>query len=71
MCRVQEGGAIYAVDSGGLSEHLTGLRGAEGLEGEAALGHAVARELRGDGGHELLGPACVEIIHAIDATSSA
>ena len=48
-------------DSGGLGEHVTGLRRAEGLEGEAALGHAVARELPRDRGHELLGPACVEI----------
>ena len=61
------GGTIYsgmrrrASDSGGLSEDLSGLRRAEGLEGEAALGHAVARELPRDGRHELLGPACVEI----------
>ena len=53
------GGAIYsgmrrrASDSGGLGEHVTGLRRAEGLEGEAALGHAVARELSRDGDHEL------------------
>ena len=73
------GGGIYsgmrrrASDSGGLGEHVTGLRRAEGLEGEAALGHAVARELPRDRGHELLGPACVEIkfqTHAIDATST-
>ena len=54
MCRVQGGEKIYLR---GLSEYLAGLRGAEGLEGEAALGHAVARELPRDGRHELLGPA--------------
>ena len=72
------GGTIYsgmrrrASDSGGLSEDLSGLRRAEGLEGQAALGHAVARELPGDRGHELLGSACVEINSddAIDATLS-
>ena len=57
------GGGIYsgmqrrASGSGGLGEHVAGLRRAEGLEGEAALGHAVARELARDRGHELLGPA--------------
>ena len=54
------GGGLSAVLRG-LGEHVTGLRRAEGLEGEAALGHAVARELPRDGRHELLGPACVEI----------
>ena len=53
MCRVQGGEKIYLR---GLSEYLAGLRGAEGLEGEAALGHAVARELPRDGRHELLRP---------------
>ena len=58
FCHVQSarGGGLSAVLRG-LSEHLPGLRGAEGLEGEAALGHAVARELTRDGGHELLGTA--------------
>ena len=61
------GGGIYsgmrrrASGSGGLGEHVAGLRRAEGLEGQAALGHAKARELPRDGRHELLGPACVEI----------
>ena len=60
--RVQSarGGGLSAVLRG-LSEHVAGLRRAEGLEGQAALGHAVARELPRDRGHELLGPACVEI----------
>ena len=71
FCHVQSAGGRGSVLRG-LSEYLTGLRGAEGLEGQAALGHAVARELPRDRGHELLGPACVEMKFqtAIDATSS-
>ena len=51
MCRVQGGEGI---NLRGLGEHLPGLRRAEGLEGEAALGHAVARELPRDRGHTVV-----------------
>ena len=62
------GGGIYsgmrrrASGSGGLGEHLAGLRRAEGLEGEAALRDAVARELPGDRGHEFF-RAAEEVHH--------
>ena len=55
FCHVQSarGGGLSAVLRG-LGEHLPGLRRAEGLEGEAALRDAVARELPRDGRHEFL-----------------
>ena len=50
-------------DSGGLSEDISGLRRPKGLEGQALGRHAIARELPGDRGHELLGPA--EEVHDV------
>ena len=55
------GGGLSALLRG-LGEHVTGLRRAEGLEGQAALGHAVARELPGDGRHEFF-RAAEEVHH--------
>ena len=56
FCHMQSARGGERIYLRGLSEYFSGLRGAEGLEGEAALRDAVARELPGDGRHELLGP---------------